>query len=82
MVRVGLSDPGHQRMTAVCANHDPGMLTYGGAAPCMSSDPRDASVFDDHVFNGERFPNLRAGLGGGVNEQLVENRSSRTVSDR
>jgi hypothetical protein len=25
----------------------------------MSSDPRDAAVFDDDVFNGERFP-LRA----------------------
>ena len=40
------------------------------------------SVLDQDLLDGEAFADLRAGLGGRVDEQLVEYRPPRAVGDR
>ena len=48
----------------------------------MPLDADDSSVLDQDLLDGEAFANLRAGLGGGVDQQLVEDRAPRAVRDR
>jgi hypothetical protein len=40
----------------------------------VAPDADDDAVLDDDVVNGEGFPHLGAGLGGGVDENLVDTR--------
>ena len=45
-------------------------------------DADDASVLDQELLDGEALADLRAGLGGGIDEQLVEDCPPRAVGDR
>ena len=52
------------------------------AVLAVAADADDAAVVDDDVFDRELLADLGAGLGRGVDEQLVEHGPPRAVRER
>ena len=68
-------------MPAVGPDHNVGIFRDGPAALRSTLDADDATVFDNHVLDGEALTDLGAGLGRGVDEQFVEDRPPGTIGN-
>ena len=66
----------------VRTDDDTGVLGDGLAALAVAAYARDSAVVDDEVFDRELLAYLGAGLGGGVDEQLVEHGPPWAVRNR
>ena len=82
VVLLGLHDLRDMGVAAVSADHDARPLDHRGAACITPTDANDDAVLDDHVFDGEAFADLGARGGGGVDEDLVDQRAPRRVPAR
>jgi hypothetical protein len=67
---------------AVGADDHPGVLGDGAAVPAVAADAGDAPVLEDELLDGEPLADLGAGLGGGVDQQLVQHSAPGGVGDR
>ena len=82
VVLLGADGVGDQRVPAVGADDHAGVLGDGLAALAVAADAGDAAVLDDDVLDGESLADLGAGLGGGIDEQLVQHGPPRGVGAR
>jgi hypothetical protein len=71
----------HRGVVAVSADHDPGVFDHLGAAVGVAADADHGAVVEDQLVDGERLPDLGAGLGGRVHQHLVEHAATRRESE-
>ena len=69
-------------MAAICTDNDSGVLGDSAAGLRMPFDAADAPVFEQDLVDDEAFTNFGAGLIRGVDQQLVQDCSPRTVRER
>jgi hypothetical protein len=68
-------------VAAVGPDHHPGVLAVCAAAGAMATNPDHPSAVDDHVGDGEALADLGAGLGGRLDQQLVQDGAAGAVGD-
>jgi hypothetical protein len=78
VVLLGRDRPGHRRVAPVGPHDHPGLLGDGAAVAAVAADAGDAPVGDHDLLDGEPL----AGLGGGVDQQLVERGAPGAVGHR
>jgi hypothetical protein len=77
IVFLGAGRPGHQRIPPVGADHDPRRFGNIRAAFRAAANAGHAAGGRGQSGDRELLPDFRPGLGGGVQQQLVENRPAR-----
>jgi hypothetical protein len=81
-VLLGSHSSGECRVASVRPDHNAGPLDDGRAVVIVAADADHGAVIDQVVVDAETFAQLGSGAVGGVDEDLVENRSARRVSAR
>jgi hypothetical protein len=76
------ADRGRPGVPPIGSHDHPRPVVDRGPTGSMAEDADHVAVLDEHILDGEAFAHLRAGTGGGVDEDAVQDDAPRRVSNR